>query len=714
MSNDGNNKPDGEIPTPGIGASNHIGSNQHGNAMNLDREVTTRLILQEGPLPGDEFALSHEKVVIGRGPKVDFVINHGTVSGRHAFINCQRDVYSIEDLRSTNGTFLNGKRVSGTEILNPGDEIRLGHSIFLIFEAPRVDETMVEQKLNLRQAQVVDTVIPVEDKGSAALNADDTFRQGDIVEGDKISFGAVSGSAAVAIGLGARATTIYQGLSAEDVAKMLVELKKTDRPQVWDGRIPYLGLASFRESDAQFFFGRERLVEDLLERVDKSSFIVIHGPSGSGKSSLARAGLFPALRDGRLERSESWLLGAMQPKRNPIEQLAEALARIAKSREAGNSVRLEGLTNPLALNRQVEILLTDDPHQRVLLLVDQFEEIFTQTKDEKVRAAFIKLLTTAAQAEGQRATIIISLRTDFIFHCARYPELWSLMSQQLQAVGAMMPQELTEAITLPALKVGAEIDPELVSHIVTDMKGEPGALPLMSIVLRNLFEAEKTEEGEPMDMTLPEYLKLGGIDSALERHANQVFDGLADEKKTLAMSIFSKLVELEQGGVATRRTAILKNLVPAGTRSQKVKKLVAELAAEGTNLITIGGMDSDEEMGKETTSQTSVTLAHEKLIDAWPWLKGLINRNKERIALQNEIFDDASAWLEDLNSTSSLDGSTPQEVDEGYTDSGYLYEGRQLRRVEDRLRQLKPDLDDLSVRFIEASIALRKRRESEK
>ncbi len=154
--------------------------------------------------------------------------------------------------------------------------------------------------------------------------------------GDHIQVGNIESSTAVAIGRGA---TISYGLTPNEVAALVVELKRIDQPTVWNGRTPYLGLNAFQESDAEFFFGRESLVNDLLARVQKASFVVIAGPSGSGKSSVARAGLFHALREGSLPRSETWLLGAMQPKGNPLGQLAEAVARLAKSPGAGDFIR---------------------------------------------------------------------------------------------------------------------------------------------------------------------------------------------------------------------------------------------------------------------------------------------------------------------------------------------------------------------------------------
>jgi hypothetical protein len=485
---------------------------------------------------------------------------------------------------------------------------------------------------------------------------------------------------------------ITYGLTVEEVNLLFGEWKNADQPNVWNGRIPYIGLSAFQESDAQFFFGRESLVDDLLARVQKASFIVIAGPSGSGKSSVARAGLFHALRSNCLEKSDAWLRATMQPGGDPIEQLAAAVERAGKIPGTGNHIRQQGLDNPLALTEQIQPLLNADPRQRFVLLVDQFEEAFTQTKDEAARAAFIHLLTTAAQTENGRTIVILSLRSDFISHCARYPDLRELMSQQFQLVGAMEPHDLAKAITLPALEVGAEIDPALVSRIMADMKGEPGALPLMSFALRDLFEAEKTKKGEPMDLTLPEYLHRGGIEKALERHANQVFAHFSAEQQALAKTIFSRLIEVGQGRVDTRRTAVFSELIPAGQNAAAVSQVIDSLAREGARLLTTSGGHDQE---TDTPTAATVTIAHEKLIDAWPWLRQLVDENREAIALQNQIAADAQAWAEEK-------------------DAGYLNRGGRLAQVEEKLAKLAPSLNELSQQFVQASLAERQREIDEK
>lgn len=513
---------------------------------------------------------------------------------------------------------------------------------------------------------------------------------GDVIHGDKVGrdkniVGDITGKSVVAVGEGAQATAIYHGLSIKEVANLVVELKHKDQPVVWDGRTPYLGLMAFRESDAQYFFGREKLVDGLLERIQKARLIAIAGPSGSGKSSVARAGLLHALRNGQIDRSEGWLIGTMQPKSNPIEQLSDAISRLAKSPAAGDYVRQEAGTNPLALHRQVDSLLTDDPSQRAILLVDQFEEVFTQTRDEATRTAFIKLLTVAATAEKGRTIIVISLRSDFISQCSHYPELRELMSQQFQLVGAMEPKELAKAISLPALEVGATIEPALVSRILTDMKGEPGALPLMSFALRDLFEAGKPSIGEKIELSLTTYLNRGGIEGALEQHANNVFSTFSTEEKLLTKGIFSKLIQIGQGQADTRRIATFSELVSSDSNEKVIANIIDKLSQEGVRLLITDRKDGNENELQTGKSETTITIAHEKLIDAWPWLRQLVDENRESIRLQNEIFSAAQEW-------------------ESFSrDVGSLYRGGKLQQAVEWLEINQNRANDLVAQFVNAS-----------
>jgi len=480
------------------------------------------------------------------------------------------------------------------------------------------------------------------------------------------------------------------GLTVEEVRHLMVTLQRDQQQTVWNGRNPYRGLEAYEEANARYFFGRESLVATVIERVRVASFVTISGPSGSGKSSLAKAGVLHALRQGAVEGSDQWLLAAMQPKGDPLEQVAQAIEQLTKIPDSGDYLRQNGRHHPTALHKQANTLLGSDDKWHFVLLVDQFEELFTQTKDPAIRRDFIALLTEAAQAADGRCKIILSLRSDFVSHCASYDTLRALISQQFQLVGAMSPQDLAKAITLPALEVGAKIDPALVTRIIMDMKGSPEALPLMSFALRDLFEAEKTAVGQPMELTLAKYIQRGGLENALEQHANKVFAAFTETQQQIAEAVFSKLIEVGQGRPDTRRTATLAELIPAEGDEAAIAEVVQILSDKNVRLLTTSGIEEGTLPETAVLQEVTVTIAHEKLIDAWPWLRELVDNNRELISLQTQIESDARAWHE-------------------LADDSYLYRGGRLLQIEEREAVLRPLLSSAAHDFIAASTAERQR-----
>ena len=505
-------------------------------------------------------------------------------------------------------------------------------------------------------------------------------RQNNQVENNSIAFGDirlgnikdVSGEVNIAAG------NIYKGYTAEQVSMLVTQISATFQPKPFDGRSPYKGLDYFEEEDAQLFFGREKLVEDLVSRVKDSCTVFITGPSGSGKSSLVRAGLIHALKQGAIPNSDHWLYATMKPGREPIQTLARAVAGLVMSTNAEDEIRAKALTDESIFSRWCEIALKDGREKRVVLFIDQFEEVFTQISREEERIAFLNLLTHAAVVENGRVIILFSMRSDFVPNCATYPKLNALLNQQFVQIGAMQGDELVSAIAQPALRVGLRIDPDLIAQIINDMQGEPGALPLMQFALKDLFDAQQTKGGL-IALRLNDYLQRGGIRKALERHADQTFAKLNPEEQELARSIFTGLIEIGRGTQDTRRTAIFDELVPASAQSANVQAIIAKLA--DARLIT-----TDEVAGKDT-----VTISHEKLIDAWPWLKKLVNENRDVIALQNEIAEDAKEWEEQKR------------------DPSYLYSGARLVNAIEQLKSNKLILSGTALEYIRAGQARQQR-----
>jgi WD40 repeat protein len=493
------------------------------------------------------------------------------------------------------------------------------------------------------------------------------------------------GSQGAIIGATGPITQSYVGYSAEQVSALITQIKRVGQPTVWDGRRPYLGLAAFQERDAGFFFGREKLVEQLLGRLESASFVCVAGPSGSGKSSLVQAGVIHALRQGRLEGSSGWLLERMTPQGSPLEQLARSVSALAlsagKPSSVGDELRQRCLDDPAALHDLVDLLTRSVSAPRALLHVDQFEELFTQTHRDDERQAFLAQLTYAVEQPNSPLAVVIALRSDFLSQCAVYPDLRRLISRQFQLVGSMDPDELASAVVRPALEVGAQIEPELAAQLVADTKGEPGSLPLLQFALKDLFDAVPRKKGDVVRLTLADYLDRGGLRQALERHADSVFRTFDEQQQQVARVVFTRLIEVGRGAVDTRRTAAFSELARAGAAPENVEAVVNALA--DSRLVTTAAGDED---------QRTVTIAHEKLIEAWPWLRRLVDENRDAIALQNQVAENAAEWQA------------------AGRDSSYLYTGARLATVREKLAEQKLDLGTLAQEFIDAALAEREAR----
>lgn len=475
------------------------------------------------------------------------------------------------------------------------------------------------------------------------------------------------------------------GYTAEEVSVLFKEISTHFQPKPFDGRCPYKGLDVFQEKDAELFFGREKLVSELVRRVQESRAVFVTGSSGCGKSSLVRAGLIPALRHGAIkeQHSEEWLYLTMKPGRDPIEALSDAFSRLTQNPEAGNYVR-KNATNPDVLHQRAQSILSDDENQRLVLFIDQFEEVFTQLGHDKAEV-FLNLLTHATMIENGRVILLFSMRSDFIPNCQAYPKLNTLLGQKyaFAPIGAMQNEELVSAIAQPAQRVGLKIDPALVAQIINDMGGEPGALPLMQFALKDLFEARQSKGGV-IELHLRDYLVRGGIHKALERHADSSFNKLNGRERVLARFIFSGLVEIRRDMQFTSRTALLDELLSPNATIQEAQVIVRKLA--DARLVTTN----------ELKGKTTVIISHEKLITAWTWLRKLVEEEGASIAIRNQIIDDAREW------------------DEHQRHESMLYRGIRLKAALDFLKLNRGKLNLLETSFIRESQALLDRENAER
>jgi WD40 repeat protein len=413
-------------------------------------------------------------------------------------------------------------------------------------------------------------------------------------------------------------------------------------PAAFEPRNPYKGLKAFTGDDVSDFFGRNRLVNELCEALreatspsDNPRFLaLLVGPSGSGKSSVVMAGLIPRLQNGALPGSENWIyLPPMVPGTHPLESLALSLA----SGLPGHS--LTTLTGDLKddAGRGLHLLarqIAGQPDRRVVLLVDQFEELFTLTVDEAERKRFIDLLVTAVMEPRGVLLAILTLRADFYDRPLNYPALGSLLETRSKAILPMDVEDLRDVIEKPAAlgDVRLTFDDGLVGDLLFEVRGEPAALPLLQFTLDQLFQRR-----EGLRLTRRAYQEIGGVKGALANHAEATYTNLRGEQhQRLARALFLRLIEpgaTEQD--TTRRRARLSELTLDDETQTEIYSSVAQAFIEARLLTT-------NKFGEHVT----IEVSHEALIREWERLGGWLKDARDDVRLQKAIAQDTMEWLQ--------------------------------------------------------------------
>jgi WD40 repeat protein/DNA-binding SARP family transcriptional activator len=391
---------------------------------------------------------------------------------------------------------------------------------------------------------------------------------------------------------------------------------------------PYLGLRSFDERDAARFFGRSADVSRLLDRLDATRFLAVLGASGSGKSSLVRAGLVPALRRGVLPGSDSWAIQVLRPGATPLERLADALVDL--DGHLGLDTMLRRLERDEAgLHDLVAQAVQDGlDADRVLFVVDQFEEVFTLCSDTTRRQAFVAALTTAAIAPGGRTFVVATLRADFYPRLAEHPLLSDLASSHQFLVTPMDEVGLGAAIEGPAHAAGLSLEPGLTETILRDVARRPGALPMLGQALLELWQRRAATT-----LTLEGYRAAGGVEGAIAQRAEAVHAELTAEEQSVARRILLRLTQPGEGTEATRRRVALSELVTRPEDRQRVERVVDRLT---TARLLTAGRDAD--------SEPYVEISHEALIRGWPRLQAWIDEDRSGLMIHRRLTEAATEW----------------------------------------------------------------------
>ena len=419
-------------------------------------------------------------------------------------------------------------------------------------------------------------------------------------------------------------------------------VKTTDTPD--SGICPYKGLEFFdcNEEDPKYFFGRERLIGQLLDHVRTHNFMALVGASGNGKSSVLRAGLLHQLKLGRrIAGSDAWQILITRPDAHPMKNLAAVFVpeRAVQLDRAEALGRAQGLLKEGAAGLQRLIQASTAP--RVILVIDQFEEVFTRCQGPEEREQFFACLMGALAEADNKLCLVIAMRADFVGKCLEqeYSGLATQIQERMINVLPMKPEELEAAICKPAEQVGLSIEPALVTEILNDIAGAPGSLPLLQYTLKELWQQRQGNQ-----LVLSTYLDLGRINGTLDKRATEIYNSFGKSEQQTVRHIFQQLTQLGEGTEDTRRRVFQADLVAKPKHpTMRVQQVIERLSAPDHRLLVTSEVVSK---GDASERLAIVDVAHEALIRHWQLLRQWIEQNRDLLRQQRKIEASAVVWRE--------------------------------------------------------------------
>lgn len=458
---------------------------------------------------------------------------------------------------------------------------------------------------------------------------------------------------------------------------------------------PYPGMSAFTAEQAAWFFGRDRVRARLVGLLDESlrqgGAVAVVAPSGAGKSSLLRAGLVPALARGALPGSRRWPCLVFTPTAEPLVALTMHLAALTQADPA--EIGAELAERPTALADRLREVLEERGADRLVLIVDQVEELFTQGAEDTIgpdRQDFLAALGSLAQARGQDgplALVVYGVRADFYARCAPYPSLREALEHRQVFVGPMSATELREAILHPARSVGLDLEEGLVELLLTDLgvataQGSPatatqdehpesgyesGRLPLLAHALRVTWQ-----QRHGSTLTVAGYRAAGRIQGAVAETAERAYRRLSAEARRVAEPLFRRLVRIGEDTADTRRTV-------------RADRLTEGLDPQGTQAVLSGFT----EQRLLTMRRDTVEITHEALLTAWPRLRSWVDADRAGLLVQQRLGEDADSW---------------------HHDNAALYRGSRLELARDWAASHPGELRPVESEFLAASDRAGRRR----
>jgi DNA-binding SARP family transcriptional activator len=430
---------------------------------------------------------------------------------------------------------------------------------------------------------------------------------------------------------------------------------------------PYKGLRAFDEADAADFFGRADVVREVVDRLGRPGragrLVLVVGGSGTGKSSVVRAGVLPAVRSGALPGSADWFVTTMLPGATPFAALAESLRQVAVVDSTGLAEELAA--DPVAIDQVIRRVVPDGG--QMLLLVDQFEELFTSATDRDQKA-FLAGVLHAISVDDSRLRVVATLRADFYDRPLGVSGFGGTVNEATVTLPALSAAELEAAVVGPAERVGRRVESALVAELVSAVADEPAALPALQFTLYELAQRGGDE------LTLAAYRELGELDGAIAARAEELYRSLDVDERADVRRLFEQLVVVAAGEEPTRRRAPRPEL-SIGLASDRLDATVDRWTE--ARLLSV-----------DRHSQTrvpTVELAHEALLREWPRLHGWIEESREDLGVLTRLRDAAAGW---------------HQVDR---DPGAIYRGAPLAMVEEVVDRGGRELPPLDDEFLHAS-----------
>ncbi|MBT9312732.1 nSTAND1 domain-containing NTPase [Leptothoe kymatousa] len=467
------------------------------------------------------------------------------------------------------------------------------------------------------------------------------------------------------------------------------EAKEKLKKPVDNGICPYKGLEFFdcNGEDPKYFFGREKLIGQLLDQVRTGNFMALVGASGNGKSSVLRAGLIHRLSQGRrIAGSDRWQILITRPDVHPMQNLAAAFVP-----EGGSQLdRAEALGRAAGLLKEgaagLQRLVQASRAERIILVIDQFEEVFTRCNNAEEREQFFNCLMGALQETGEKLCLIIAMRADFVGKCLEqdYGGLAQRVQDHMVSVLPLNSEELKEAICKPAEQANLMVEAALVTEILDDIQGAPGSLPLLQYTLKELWQRRQGST-----LMLATYQELGGINGTLDQRATEIYDSCDGDQQRTVRHIFQQLTQLGEGTEDTRRRVFLDNLVSEPLHpAARVRAVIETLSSQENRLLV-----TSEVIGKGENKERRaiVDVAHEALIRHWRLLRRWIEDNRDLLRQQRRIEASAVSWQ-------------GQNRAKGYLLQGFLL--KEALRFQKQQSEILP-LSDVACSFLRKSVRQR-------